>query len=354
VFPLGVGAGGIREAAVMRRALDLGVNYFDTAEVYQEGNSEITLGKALAGRRDEAVVATKWGWWEKETADDYVAALDASLKRLDMDYVDIIQIHAASTREHVAIEAAREAFERAHKAGKVRFNGISTHENQVEIVEAIIAQGWYDQILLVYNAGNAQQMKPVIRKAREAGIGIVAMKGLAPVHWAMKAKGKYDPDEPETALGLESGYTVNPHELPDEPYRKAMQWVWKDENVANLIVSMPTFDQVEAGVAAARGELTPADQEKFEEAIIQASLGMCRMCGACTGQCAKAVQVADIMRYRLYHDGYGDRSRAVALYRALRPGASAAACGDCTNCPVVCPWGVPVQERMRDLHSRLA
>ncbi len=334
VFPLGLGAGGIREAAVARRALDLGVNYFDTAEGYQEGNSEITLGKALKGRRDEAVVATKWGWWEKETADDYVAALDASLKRLDMDYVDIIQIHAASTREHVAIEAARDAFERAHKAGKVRFNGISIHENQVEVVEAIIAQGWYDEILLVYNAGNAQQMKPVIRKAREAGIGIVAMKGLAPVHEAMKAE--------------------EPRELPDEPYRKAMQWVWKDENVANLIVSMPTFDQVEEGVAAARGELTPADQKKFEEAITQASLGMCRMCGACTGQCAKAVQVADIMRYRLYHDGYGDRSRAVALYRALRPGASAAACGDCTSCSIVCPWGVPVQERMRDLHSRLA
>ncbi len=334
VFPLGLGAGGIRDAAVARRALDLGVNYFDTAEGYQEGNSEITLGKALKGRRDEAVVATKWGWWDKKTADDYVAALEASLERLDMDYVDIIQIHAASAREHVVREAAWEAFDRLKDAGKVRFNGITAHENQAKVVEAAIETGRYDQVLMVYNAANGGQMKPVIRKARKAGIGVVAMKALGPVHQTK------DPDWIA--------------KLPEDAFGKAIQWVIGDDNVSTLIMNMPTFDQLEKNVAAAGRRLEPSERAEFEEAISQVSLGMCHMCGACTGQCARGVKVADIMRYRLYHDGYGDRSRAVALYGALPAGATAAACGDCANCPIVCPWGVPVRERMRDAHARMA
>jgi predicted aldo/keto reductase-like oxidoreductase len=205
----------------------------------------------------------------------------------------------------------------------------------VETLEAIIAQGWYEEVLLVYHAANAEQMRPVMAKANAAGIGIVAMKGLAPVHEA-KEKGE------DSAA------------LPENAYQQAMQWVWKDENVATLIVNMPTFQQLEDGVAAAQAELTPSDQKKFEEAIAQASLGMCHMCGACTGQCGRGVRVAEIMRYRLYHDGYGDRARAAALYRSLPASATAAACGDCAYCPIVCPWGVPVRERLRDLHLRLA
>lgn len=334
VFPLGLGAGGIKEAAVGRRALDLGINYFDTAEGYQDGKSEITLGKALKGRREEAVVATKWGPWGKETADDYIAALEASLERLDMDYVDIIQLHAVETAEGVTNGAAWEAFQRMRDAGKVKANGISTHENQVEVVEAVIEGGRYDEILLVYSALNGDQMKPAIRKLREAGIGVVAMKGLAPVH---EGKGT------EAFAGL-SG----------DPYQQAIQWVIKDENVATLIVNMPTHDEVQEAVAAARGEIEESAQAEFEEAVSTASLGLCRMCGACTGQCARGVRVADVMRYRLYHDGYGDRARGAALYRALPARASAAACTDCGSCRVVCPWGVPVRERMLELHRRLA
>ncbi len=334
VFPLGLGAGGIKDAAVGRRALDLGINYFDTAEGYQDGKSEITLGKALKGRREEAVVATKWGPWGKETAEDYVAALEASLERLDMDYVDIIQLHAVETAEGVANDAAWEAFQRMRDAGKVKVNGISTHENQVEVVEAVIESGRYDEILLVYSALNGDQMKPAIRKLREAGIGVVAMKGLAPVH-----EGK----------GTEAFAS-----LSGNPYQQAIQWVIKDENVATLIVNMPTHDEVQEAVAAAGGEIEESAQQEFEEAVSTASLGLCRMCGACTGQCARGVRVADVMRYRLYHDGYGDRARGAALYRALPARASASACADCASCRVVCPWGVRVRDRMLDLHQRLA
>jgi predicted aldo/keto reductase-like oxidoreductase len=60
------------------------------------------------------------------------------------------------------------------------------------------------------------------------------------------------------------------------------------------------------------------------------------------------------MRCRLYHDGYGDRGRARELYRALPAGASAAACVNCEQCRVICPWGVPVRERLEQVHGALA
>ncbi len=334
VYPLGLGAGGIKEPAVARRALDLGVSYFDTAEGYQDGESEVKLGEALKGRRDDAIVATKWGWWGKETADDYIAACEASLKRLGMDHVDIIQLHGVGRPEHVTNEAAWEAFNRLKEAGKARFNGISMHENQVAVVEAVIESGRFDQVLLVYHAMNAEQMAPMIRKAHEAGIGVVAMKGLAPVH-----EGK----DTDAFAGL-----------PGNPYQQAIQWVLKDESVATLIVNMPTFEELAENIAAATGEAGHADLSEFEEAAKRISVGSCHMCGACTGQCPAGVRVADIMRYRLYHDGYGDRGRARELYHALPAEASAAACGDCAECRIVCPWGVPVRPRLESMHVRLA
>ena len=88
----------------IHRALDLGLNFFDTADVYGAGHSEETLGKALAGRRDEVVIATKFGnVFNSETrrmagedgSPEYTRkALEASLRRLNTDYVDLYQFHA--------------------------------------------------------------------------------------------------------------------------------------------------------------------------------------------------------------------------------------------------------------------
>jgi predicted aldo/keto reductase-like oxidoreductase len=117
---------------------------------------------------------------------------------------------------------------------------------------------------------------------------------------------------------------------------------------------MPTFEQLEEDVAAVTSSMTRAESDRFEAAVAQLSPGTCHLCGSCTGQCPRRVQVADIMRYSLYHDGYGDRARAAELYRGLPAAASASACADCAECSVVCPWGVQVRSRMESLHVRIA
>ena len=333
VSELGMGTIVTGNAAVIQRAVDLGVNFFDTAECYREGNGEIDLGKALKGRRDKVIIATKWHTDGHTPAEALLRSLDQSLSRLNMDHVELIQIHGADNEVQVTGDELWEAFTRARQAGKVRFNGLSTHGNRA-VIRAAIKNGRFDAVLPAHNAMTADSVGPAIREAHKAGVGVIVMKALQPAH---EGKGS------EAFQGLRGN-----------PYQQAIQWVLKDPAVATVIVDRPTFDELEEDYAAVAGTMSEAELREFETAVAIVSAGACHLCGACTGQCRAGVKVADIMRYLLYHDGYGDRGRAVGLYRALPASASAARCGDCTQCSVVCPWGVPVRERLEKGHAVLA
>jgi aryl-alcohol dehydrogenase-like predicted oxidoreductase len=120
----------------IRRAIDLGVTLFDTADLYGAGHSEEVLGKALAGHRDESVIATKWGntfdpvtrqRGSADTTPGYVRkALDASLRRLGVDHVDLYQLHVAAAPPEDA-PALQEVLEDLVDEGHIRAYGWSTH-----------------------------------------------------------------------------------------------------------------------------------------------------------------------------------------------------------------------------------
>ena len=126
----GWGGGADDEESIrgIRRALELGINLFDTADGYGEGRSERVLGQALAGRRDQAVIATKFGHTPTGVrADpDYIReACEASLKRLGTDYIDLYQFHLNDFGPEGA-EEVRETLEGLVAAGKIRAYGWST------------------------------------------------------------------------------------------------------------------------------------------------------------------------------------------------------------------------------------
>lgn len=331
VSALGMGTIRTSSAAVIHRALDLGINFFDTAECYRDGNSEIDLGKALKGRRDKAFVATKWHT-NGASVKDLIASVDGSLKRLAMDHVDLIQIHGAGSAREVQEPQIWEAFTKLKQAGKVRFNGVTTHENQVEVIRAALKTGWYDAVFPTHSALTADRITPVLAEAKKANVGVMIMKALAAAH-----RGR----ELDAFKGLKGN-----------PYQLAIQWVLKDQNVSTVIVDMPNFEELEEDYAAVANPASLADLQAFEVAVASFAAGTCHLCGACTGQCKYGVRVADVMRHLLYHDGYGDRAYATACYRQLP--VSASPCADCASCSVVCPWGVPVRERMDRARTVLA
>jgi predicted aldo/keto reductase-like oxidoreductase len=108
--------------------------------------------------------------------------LDLGINYIDTDRVDLIQIHGADSEAQVNSDQVWEAFRAAKKAGKARFNGLSTHRNQAAVIRAAIASKRYDAVLVAYNAANGQTVAGAVAEAKRAGVGVIAMKSLQPVH----------------------------------------------------------------------------------------------------------------------------------------------------------------------------
>jgi predicted aldo/keto reductase-like oxidoreductase len=169
--------------AITLRAYELGLNYFDTARGYWDGRSEEVYGAVLPPFRKKIFLTTKS---VKRTRAEAEADLDASLKALRTDYIDLWQIHAVSEMKEVdrifAPGGAIEAFEGAKKAGKCRFIGFTGHHDPFVHLEMLKRYDKYDSILMPLNAADPAYLsfeRNVLPVAVERGIGIQAMKSTA-------------------------------------------------------------------------------------------------------------------------------------------------------------------------------
>jgi len=194
--PLGWGKTSDDESlAAIRRARDLGVTFFDTADSYGFGRSESLLGIVLSRMRQEVVLATKVGVVRGSTGElkkDFSRqhifhAVDGSLKRLRTDYIDVYQVHNP-TIDELRREEIQEAMEMLQDAGKIRFWGvsISTPEEGLEIVQ----RGWAHALQVLYNVLNQAPARELFPVAKEKGYGIIARVPLA----SGLLTGKFRPD----------------------------------------------------------------------------------------------------------------------------------------------------------------
>jgi aryl-alcohol dehydrogenase-like predicted oxidoreductase len=164
-------------------ALELGCSFFDTADVYGHGHSEILLGRALKGKRQKIVLATKGGsdFYHDSprlnfTESHLIFAVEESLKRLSTDYIDLYQLH---NPPFSVIESGRvfEPLEKLKTQGKIRYYGISIHEAQ----EGLLAMksGRPAAIQVVYNYLRRDAAEELFPRALAEGIGIIAREPLA-------------------------------------------------------------------------------------------------------------------------------------------------------------------------------
>src|SRR5258706_6324262 len=170
--------------AAIRRARDLGVTFFDTADSYGFGRSESLLGIVLSRTRQNVVIATKVGVvrgsagdLKKDFSKQHVFhAVDGSLKRLRTDYIDLYQVHNP-TIEDLGREEIQEAMEMLQDAGKVRSWGVSitTPEEGIEIIR----RGWGHVLQVLYNILNQAPATELFGLAKEKGYGIIARVPLA-------------------------------------------------------------------------------------------------------------------------------------------------------------------------------
>ena len=166
------------EPAVMQAAFDRGVNYIDTAREYMNGNNEGYVATALKGYRDRVYVATKLKLGPKE---DMLRSVDDSLARLQVDYVDVMQLHRAASRDDALNEDVKDVLTQAKKNGKARFIGVTTHKNEIQVLDAVLEDPdkVYDTVLVTYNFKSSQETADAIACVAKAGVGVIAMKTQA-------------------------------------------------------------------------------------------------------------------------------------------------------------------------------
>jgi len=316
------------DISVLERALDLGMNYFDTARVYGSGNNERMVGAALKGRRKDVIIATKT--FKTKDKAGALADLDRSLRTIGTDYVDIWYLHDKSEAEEIADELI-DAQQTAKQSGKIRFAGVSVHSGHREVIPAAIRSGKIDVILTTYNFAMDPSIETLIAQAHQAGLGVVAMKVMAG-SFRLPDQDYYDKGR---ALLKRPGAPV-----------AALRWALRNSNVDCAIVSMVDHDQLEDNLQAMAAPFGPADQKLLSMRLEQIRNRYCRMCGYCAGQCSRGLPVADILRYLMYAESYGQFALGRAHYLQLSAQAQAVRCSQCPTCTVRCPHRIPVAARL--------
>lgn len=165
--------------AVVNKAIDLGVNYIDTASSYGGGKSEQNIGSVMKYRRNEVYLATKT---HDRSYDGSMRLLEQSLKRLQTDHLDCWQLHNVQTKNHTdrifAKDGAIKALEKAREHGIVRFLGITGHYDPFILIEAINHYP-FDTLLMAFNAADKHQysfINHLLPVALEKKMGIIGMK----------------------------------------------------------------------------------------------------------------------------------------------------------------------------------
>jgi aryl-alcohol dehydrogenase-like predicted oxidoreductase len=175
-----------RTRAVVEAALAAGITLFDTAEMYGDGASELFLGRALAGRRDEAVIATKFGWGQNTTppggsADNIRRAIDGSLERLGTDYIDLYQYHRPDGV--TPVEETLGALDELVRAGKVRHIGSSNFSAaQVRDADAVARARGFERFVSAQNEYSLLEREPedeLVPALEELGLGLIPYFPLA-------------------------------------------------------------------------------------------------------------------------------------------------------------------------------
>jgi len=325
VTTVGFGCMITSDPSVIERAADIGINYFDTARGYQQGNNERMVAAALGAKRKQIVLSTKSHAPNKEELQKH---LDTSLKELNTDYIDIWYLHGKSKPEEVTDEMI-EVQQLAKKQGKIRFAGVSTHGGQQQLLPWMAQKGVFDVVLTSYNFTMDASMDQAIAAAAKANIGVVAMKVMAGGVRSQKH------DDPLYKKLTQEGALL-----------AALKWVIKKPGIATTIPSMTDMDQLDENLKAMALPLSAGDEKVLAAHLDRIAPLYCRMCGKCDGACAKGLPVADVLRFLTYADGYGQFALARERFKELPEKHAAVRCGDCAECTVTCPYGVQVQSRV--------
>ncbi len=323
-------------AECLNRALDLGINFIDTARNYRD--SEEKIGKALHSRRDQFYVATKTSARDAATVEEQ---LGISLHNLQTDYVDIYQLHTVSNAD--AWEAVRapggayEAALKAREAGKVRHIGITIHRDK-QVMREAIESGLFETIMLCYNPMDAEDVATeILPLAEAADMGVIIMKPLS--------GGQLAQPQDSRIAGLGG---------PDGVVAGALRFVMQNPHVDLVIPGMQAVHEVEENIAVAES-FAPLSQQEHQELLgligqlsTEFRYGqVCLRCGYCQ-PCTVGIDIPAVFKAADMKRGYDEKLHYLAseIWESIE--VKPEACVECEQCLEKCPAGINIPEQLRE------
>jgi len=344
-----VGFGGIpiieasRKAALrtVRRAFELGINYFDTARAY--GDSEEKIGEALHDVRDQAVLATKTHQKTKEEAAR--AGLKHSLRNLKTDRIDLVQLHGIDDEKTLesalAPNGSLAALKEAKSAGVINYIGITGHRPYV--LAKALRTDEFDTVLVPLNLITREAAEELIPLAKQLDIGVVIMKPFGGIDLNYSERDSRAPNQ--KAFDKIFG------EQGAEKARRALRFVLAHD-VATMVPGLRSPREVEYAVAVAERfrELTDREKEQYRFGQMPPE-PFCRECGLCV-PCPEGINIPAVLRFEKYADFYGLRAYAREQYQRLNTKADG--CTRCGECVKKCPYHLDVISMIEGTHKALA
>jgi aryl-alcohol dehydrogenase-like predicted oxidoreductase len=247
VSPICFGAPRTNEESLIKYALDKGINFIDTGRAYGNGNNEKLVGRAITGIRDKVVVQSKIRLEENELpskgkgrkgADEIRYALssklEASLKALNSDYIDILLYHDALDENLLFHSETMKFFSEMKRSGVIKAHGFSTHNDYMNLPERNNSEVFYDVIMIPFNPKGSfvhsvngrysewdqKKLITILTEAWKKGVGVIVMKTCS--------GGKFSPS-PEV----------------EPSYKESVLWVLQNKFISAAAIAMANFEQVD-------------------------------------------------------------------------------------------------------------
>lgn len=346
----------VNEAAAiaqMRKAIDAGVNYLDTAWPYHNGNSEVILGKALQnGYREKVKIADKLPVWMCDNRQDMDAILNRQLEKLGVETIDYYLLHALEGESWDRIKALGVIpfLEDARAAGKITNIGFSFHGNNEDFNRIVDAYDWtFCQIQ--YNFLDTQN------QAGTAGLKYAASKDIAVMVMEPLRGGNLSrPDAPPQIQAL-----WDTAETRRTPVEWALRWVWNAPEVTVVLSGMNMDEHIEQNLAIAEqaeagsltdAELTLIDQvaDKYRELMPVGCTG-CQYCMPCPA----GVNIPGCFEYynsgKMFEEPQEMTQFRYAVFNGFVSGkqTQASLCVECGECLERCPQHIDIPERLKEV-----
>ena len=329
---------------MLRRAYELGVNYFDTAFYYCNGNSEITLGRAVKPFRDKIYISTKIPVDRIKTRSDYRSFLEQSLRKLDTDHIDCYHFWSINRQKFDDIMLKLDLLSEALKAkeeGLIRHISFSFHGNPDDIPYIIEKAPMLESLLIQYNILDRSNEKAIDYMA-STGRGVVAM---GPVGGGRLAA----PTELAGRIGSVSAKAT---------YELALRFVLGNHNISCALSGMRSIEEVEKNAKVMSSDIPFTEEEnaRIKESLEDLKRFSDLYCTGCRYgmPCVKGIDIPEIFYYYTLYNVYGLKDHAKAAYKKYcdsltgeQKDGLVSSCIGCGSCEKKCPQKLQIREKLK-------